>query len=468
MAKKRYPAPKVPYVQARHSGGKNNPTLLVMHSTVTTSAKGAANGVAQMWHGANSPVTSAHYAIDAGTTIQCVYDHTVAYHCGYNDGSIGLEMCDDPSKPKSRWDNADETAVLERTADLAATLCLAYGIRDRFLSDQELEAWGRNKTAKNGGIVTHAQMSRVFKRSTHWDPGEWPSEKFLDMVKENVIEKAKTPLPPTKTDYAKRTTAALAVLAVIIGTIFGVKSIDGDSSKIHPVVGATRNLDVIVWNEKSFPHMTNQQYFQDFQTGLSLGGKNTAWLMSEISYRPQVVIYNRIVKTKGLKSYGVTPQGGDTAITTRGIEKLKGTRIQLADKPAGSASPPRFGVYKGSAKSPAVTFISLHLVNGCFPKNKHKSWYAARCRALQEQIKLVKKTVNHLVTAGSAVVVGGDYNTGKVLVWRKGQRTIHNRLMQLAVIPARKQTVELYGKKVITGLHTDHSLLAGKVKITQK
>jgi hypothetical protein len=34
-----------------------------------------------------------------------VGDHTVAFHCGYNQDSIGIEMCDMPSQDKTRWDD---------------------------------------------------------------------------------------------------------------------------------------------------------------------------------------------------------------------------------------------------------------------------------------------------------------------------------------------------------------------------
>jgi hypothetical protein len=34
-----------------------------------------------------------------------VGDHTIAFHCGYNHDSIGIELCDMPSQDKTRWDD---------------------------------------------------------------------------------------------------------------------------------------------------------------------------------------------------------------------------------------------------------------------------------------------------------------------------------------------------------------------------
>lgn len=186
----KFSPPKVPYVEARHKGGKQTPTLIVLHSTVTTSAKGAALGVANWWNSSRSPQTSAHYVVDEATAYQCVFDHTIAFHCGYNTNSIGLEMCDMPDpKDAKRWDDKAHQGVMKNTAEIAADLCLAYGIRPRYLTDEELLKWGRSKTARNGGITTHAQMSRVFKRSSHWDPGAFQPINFLNMVKSEMVEK---------------------------------------------------------------------------------------------------------------------------------------------------------------------------------------------------------------------------------------------------------------------------------------
>lgn len=202
-----YPAPTPPMIHARYFGGAQTPGLIVMHSTVTPTKGGAARGVANFFATENQK-TSAHYTVDATEIFQCVGDHQVAYHCGYNQNSIGIEMCDMPVLgamdhwlvPKSQrtgaqpifhggritplsWIEPAHRTMLSRTAHLTAQLCLAYGIPVRLLDNSELADWDtRGKQAKDGGIVTHAQMSAVFKQSDHWDPGAWPAKLFLKRV----------------------------------------------------------------------------------------------------------------------------------------------------------------------------------------------------------------------------------------------------------------------------------------------
>jgi hypothetical protein len=202
-------------IPAAHKGPDQTPALNVMHSTVGPTKVGSARAVANMFHneGAANP-TSAHYTIDSATEFQCVGDHTVAFHCGYNQNSLGYEMCDYPVAtslqhwlmPKSqrtgkktiaqhhkvaplRWLNKDHRKMLNRTAKLVARNSLAYGIPIRLLSDAELLEWDRKgRRPQDGGIVTHAQMSRVFHKSTHWDPGKWPRRLFLKRVRKFAKE----------------------------------------------------------------------------------------------------------------------------------------------------------------------------------------------------------------------------------------------------------------------------------------
>jgi N-acetylmuramoyl-L-alanine amidase CwlA/endonuclease/exonuclease/phosphatase family metal-dependent hydrolase len=213
MAK--YPPPNPPFIGAKHRGGSQTPTLIVIHSTVGPTKKGSARSIGNYFK-RGTVVSSAHYGIDAAEVIQYVGDHTVAYHCGYNQNSVGLEMCDYPSSTSSaRWKDADHKAMLSRTAKLTAELGAAYGIPMRFLSDAKLRKWGENKIAKNGGIVTHDQMSRVFKKSSHWDPGKWPAATFLLKAKAARAALAIKPTPkPESKPVTSHTRWAVRVTGV--------------------------------------------------------------------------------------------------------------------------------------------------------------------------------------------------------------------------------------------------------------
>lgn len=177
--------PNPPFIPARDEnvgGSQPDPTLIVMHATVSSDNAGKARDIARWWQ---TTVTgsSAHYIRDARECIQAVGDHTVAYHCGYNFRSVGYEMCDEQVGPVTRWSDADSTAIIRGSARDVARLGLAYGIPLRRLSNTQLKAWAdAGKPARLGGIVSHEQMSEVFKKSTHTDPRDFPWTKFMSLV----------------------------------------------------------------------------------------------------------------------------------------------------------------------------------------------------------------------------------------------------------------------------------------------
>ena len=177
--------PNPPFIQARDEnvgGSQPDPTLIVMHATVTSDNAGTARNIARRWQ-TTVTGTSAHYLRDARECVQAVGDHTVAYHCGYNTGSVGYEMCDEQVGPVSRWSDADSTAIIKGSARDVARLGLAYGIPLRRLTNTQLRAWAdAGKPARLGGIVSHEQMSQVFKKSTHSDPRDFPWTKFMSLV----------------------------------------------------------------------------------------------------------------------------------------------------------------------------------------------------------------------------------------------------------------------------------------------
>jgi N-acetylmuramoyl-L-alanine amidase CwlA len=183
-----FAAPAPPMIVARWHGGSQTPRLIVLHSTVSPCRNGAAREVARFF--SNRPETgktSAHYVVDPGEVIQCVPDHTVAYHCGYNQDSLGIELCDMPdAKSKRRWDDKNHRAMEVRAARLVAELCLAYNIRPWFVPAFALKMGVK-------GVTTHAEMSKAFKRSTHWDPGAWRQVRFMRRVRAEIaaIKRAK-------------------------------------------------------------------------------------------------------------------------------------------------------------------------------------------------------------------------------------------------------------------------------------
>lgn len=192
------PAPSPIYLgPAAHDSGPGNKPIhrIVIHSTVSPCVPGGARAIAEYFR-SPSAGGSAHYVVDPSEVVQVVLDGTIAWHAPPNDHSLGIEMCDYPSslsldhwkgktpdeiehgtrKNPLRHLEANHRKMLRRTAKLTAQLCLAYGVPVRFLTAAQL-------VAGEHGVTTHAEVSRAFHQSTHWDPGLWPKRAFMRQVR---------------------------------------------------------------------------------------------------------------------------------------------------------------------------------------------------------------------------------------------------------------------------------------------
>jgi hypothetical protein len=179
-----HPPPTPPVIgghPARHSGEHNHPvTRVVIHSAVMACKPGAARQLAA-WNRTGLTGGSWHYAVDPDETIQCSFDRYVCHHAPPNDGSIAIEMADDPSLGPARWLLPRQRRMLRRTARLTAELCLAYELPLALLTPAGLRA-------DREGIATHNSVSEAFGQSSHWDPGTWPAKRFLRLVRRYAAE----------------------------------------------------------------------------------------------------------------------------------------------------------------------------------------------------------------------------------------------------------------------------------------
>lgn len=197
-----YPPPAPPVIGGtpRHNSGRNNHpiTRVVIHSAVMENTPGAAR-LLGTWNARGTTGGSWHYAVDADSAFQCSFDSWVCWHAPPNARSIGIEMADRPTpgsgRPDAappgraraaaqerwrrsilRWQTPRHRRMLRRTARLTAGLCLAYDLPLVLLTVEGARA-GRK------GIATHNTVSEAFGQSSHWDPGAWPSKKFMRMVR---------------------------------------------------------------------------------------------------------------------------------------------------------------------------------------------------------------------------------------------------------------------------------------------
>ena len=154
--------------------------VLVIHTAETAERTGAALAVAH-WFARPEAEVSAHYCVDARTVVQCVRERDIAWHArGANGNSIGIELAGFASQSAADWKDGYSRAVLARAAELAVRVCARHTLPVVWLRAAELRAGRR-------GITGHADVSRAFRRSDHWDPGpSFPVARFLAFVRQGA------------------------------------------------------------------------------------------------------------------------------------------------------------------------------------------------------------------------------------------------------------------------------------------
>jgi N-acetyl-anhydromuramyl-L-alanine amidase AmpD len=179
---------RFPVVKAKHFRdvtAKRTVRVIVIHSMEAAEKGDTAENVARFFQNTESPA-SAHLCIDNNSIVQCVFDNDIAFAApGANSDGIQLELAGFARQSREQWLDPYGVLLLENAANATAQYCLKYGIPVKHLTDAEL-AGGQK------GIIGHVQASRVFKKSTHTDPGEgFPWDHFLDRVNHHRAERLK-------------------------------------------------------------------------------------------------------------------------------------------------------------------------------------------------------------------------------------------------------------------------------------
>jgi hypothetical protein len=159
-----YPACNTHYRAFHESGTRPASAIryIVLHST--ESAADSAKEIAQYFTTAGAG-GSAHLVIDTTSCYRCLDDNEIPWGAPpLNTNGYHIEHCGYASWSAAEWAKV-KTTTLARSAYKAALRCKAHHIPARVLTDKQLEAGSMT------GIVTHAQVSRVFHRSDHTDPG---------------------------------------------------------------------------------------------------------------------------------------------------------------------------------------------------------------------------------------------------------------------------------------------------------
>lgn len=170
---------KWPYVPARWQTkiqGKRAIRGICIHDMEAPEKDKTAENVANYFR--NGTVkASAHLCIDSNSIVQCVWDNNIAYAApGANHDMLHVELAGYAKQTPDDWADPYSTAMLTIAADAVAQYCLKYDIPVKHLSNAELKKGEK-------GIVGHYQVSEVYKRSSHHDPGKgFPWEFFLERI----------------------------------------------------------------------------------------------------------------------------------------------------------------------------------------------------------------------------------------------------------------------------------------------
>lgn len=197
----------IAFLQARYYRiGRRSfePLFLVLHSAECAEGRAAAESLqsyaTSLMLGSDGKPREAswHFACDADSVTQSVRLKDTAYHAPpLNDCSIGIEQAGFARQTEGDWSDAFSAQMLrQQVAPLLARLARATAIPLRVLDDAALadtlktasflsarkadaEEWMATRLLA-GGVVTHVQVSRVFGKSDHYDPGpHYPLDEVL-------------------------------------------------------------------------------------------------------------------------------------------------------------------------------------------------------------------------------------------------------------------------------------------------
>lgn len=138
---------------------------IMIHTMESPEGLTTAEDVSRWAAGPTAPQASWHYAVDANSIVSAVEEEDVAWAApGANHDGIQIEFAGRAGQTPAQWADAFSRAELVLAAKLVADICRRRGIRAVHGSDFDLSADRR-------GVYGHDQATRVFKKSTHTDPG---------------------------------------------------------------------------------------------------------------------------------------------------------------------------------------------------------------------------------------------------------------------------------------------------------
>lgn len=188
------------YQGSRVEGGQaKQVSLIVLHTAEQNCGSGVAQSVANYF--AREDVTeSAHYVVDPGIIVQCVCEKYTAWHakpCNYI--SIGIEHAARTGQPPTDWSSTCAQQMLDRSARLAADICLRLGLPAERVDKNGL-------LANKSGITMHSDVSAAYpgQSNGHTDPGaNFPIGDYINRVKQYMSSGSPKTDSPEAGDYVQ-------------------------------------------------------------------------------------------------------------------------------------------------------------------------------------------------------------------------------------------------------------------------
>lgn len=177
------------YTPAHYYEGREKPLrLIVIHTMEAPESPKTAENIAAYFASGNV-VASAHACVDQDSVVVCLPPSDTAFAApGANSDGYQIEHAGYASQDGAGWNDAESQSMLKLSAAHAREIALAAGIPLRHLSDAEL-------AAGYAGFVGHDQVSRVYKRSDHWDPGtDFPWSQYMSLVNNGEADTEETPI----------------------------------------------------------------------------------------------------------------------------------------------------------------------------------------------------------------------------------------------------------------------------------
>lgn len=178
------------YTPSHYYEGRNEALrLIVIHTMEAPEGPQTAENTAA-YFASGAVVASAHACVDQDSVVVCLPPTATAFAApGANAAGYQIEHAGYASQDGAGWADAESQSMLRLSAAHAREIAVAAGIPLRHLTDDEL-------AAGDAGFVGHDQVSRVYKRSDHWDPGPaFPWDQYMGLVNGEAITE-ETPIVP--------------------------------------------------------------------------------------------------------------------------------------------------------------------------------------------------------------------------------------------------------------------------------